>query len=343
MTSLNINIPGRDYNVTVGKGLIGRINDFFPLKGKVLILTDDGVPKEYSEAVSVQYSGAEIMTVPMGEGSKSLGTLETVLKKMADMGMSRSDALVTVGGGMVGDLGGFAAATYMRGIDFYNIPTTLLSTVDASVGGKTAVNLGTLKNIVGAFHQPKGVLIDTDTLSSLSDRLYAEGLAEVIKMAMTSDITLFEKLESYTKEEIKENIEGIIYSALSVKKAVVEADEKEGGLRKILNFGHTLGHAIEAQEREKGLYHGECVALGMLAVCEGESKDRLIKLLKKVGLPYEYGTSAEALTKIAMHDKKRCGEKIDLIWVGEIGSYEIKSLGKEEIKALADIAYGGGK
>lgn len=337
MTSININLPNDTYRVSIGKGLLNEAGKLLKLDRKCIILTDNGVPSEYAEAVARQCRECKILTLPMGESTKSLASLEIILNEMAQMEMSRSDALVAVGGGVVGDLGGFAAAVYMRGIDFYTVPTTLLSQVDASVGGKTAINLGRLKNTVGAFHQPSGVLIDVSTLDTLSQRLFAEGLAEVIKMAMTSDAALFRYLEGASAEEIRENAEQVIYKALLIKKAIVEADEKEMGLRKILNFGHTLGHAIEASDGE--LFHGECVALGMCAMCEGEARERLIGLLKKVGLPFEYSGNAEKLAELTMHDKKRSGEKIDAVLVKSIGECEIKRLDKEELKKIAEAVF----
>lgn len=335
MTSLKVNIPNKAYAVTVGGGILGEAAKLFDLDRKILVLTDSGVPREYSEKIAACCREAQIVTVPMGEGSKSLTVLEGVLEKMAEMEMSRSDAVVTVGGGVVGDLGGFAAAVYMRGIDFYNVPTTLLSHVDASVGGKTAVNLGALKNTVGAFHQPRGVLIDTDTLKTLDERLFAEGLAEAIKVSLTSDEELFLALEKMSLAEIKENIADIIYRALAVKKAVVEADEWEGGLRKVLNFGHTLGHAVEALEKEKGIYHGECVAIGMTYMCSPSVKARLKAVLKKVGLPYEYEGDGAKMAEIAMHDKKRLGDKIEAVWVDKIGNFRIVSLDRDGLEKYA--------
>jgi len=187
MTSLHLNLGSRGYDITIGRGLLDNADKYFNLKRKVFILTDSGVPCEYSEKIAKLSETAKIYTVPQGEASKSLSTLENVLTAMMEFKMTRGDALVSVGGGVIGDLGGFAASVYMRGIDFYNLPTTLLSQVDSSIGGKTAVNLGNTKNIVGAFYQPKAVLIDTDTLKTLSSRHISAGLAEAVKMSLTSD------------------------------------------------------------------------------------------------------------------------------------------------------------
>ena len=331
MTSIKVNLEQREYTVTVGSKIIGSANEYFNLNRKVFVLTDDGVPEEYSKTVAELCSSAKIYTVKQGEGSKSLATLEKVLSAMMEFEMTRRDALVCVGGGVVGDLGGFAAAVYMRGIDFYNVPTTILSQVDSSVGGKTAVNLEGTKNIVGAFYQPKGVLIDTDTLKTLPKRHISAGLAEAIKMSLTSNKELFAFFEN---EELSEdNYEKIITEALKIKKSVVEEDEKESGLRKILNFGHTLGHCIEADSGLGELYHGECVALGMLPVCSDEVRERLIPVLKKAKLPTEYKKGIDNALKYAVHDKKASVDGVDAVLVNEIGKFEIIKISLSDFSA----------
>ena len=310
---MRVELSERSYDIHIGRGLIHKVSEIFCLDRRVLILTDSGVPKEYSERVKAVCREATILTLPDGEGSKSIDGFSKVLSAMIDLGMTRTDCLVAVGGGVIGDLGGFAAASYMRGIDFYNIPTTLLSQVDSSIGGKTAINLGGVKNIVGSFYQPKGVIVDPDLLATLPERHMANGMAEVIKMAVSFDADLFQKIENGA--DILEIIEG----ALKIKKTVVESDEKESGLRRALNLGHTLGHAIEATDGS--LYHGECVAIGMMAVCSDEVKARLVPLLKKCGLPTEYkGDINSSLNKITL-DKKGDGDEIHIIYVDEIGSY----------------------
>ncbi len=321
-TALRLELGERGYDINIGRGLIDQADKLLKLDRRVLILTDSGVPREYAERVASQCGEARIMTVAEGEGSKSLSCLEAVLTKMLDFGMTRSDCVVAVGGGVVGDLAGFAAASYMRGVDFYNIPTTLLSQVDSSIGGKTAVNLSGVKNIVGAFYQPRGVIIDPDVLKTLPVRHFASGLAEAIKMALSSDEELFRLIE---KGDTEENIEEIIKRALLIKKAVVEADEREGGIRKILNLGHTLGHGIEADAKGE-LYHGECVAIGMTAVCAGEARDRLISLLKKIGLPTEYKGDTESALAYISHDKKCDGGHISVIFVDRVGSFRIEKM-----------------
>ncbi|MBQ7343624.1 MAG: 3-dehydroquinate synthase [Clostridia bacterium] len=334
MTVLNMNLGENSYPITVGQGLLDRCNEYFDLNRKVFIITDDGVPNKYANTVANLCKEATVYTVKQGEGSKSIGTLEGVLVAMANAELGRSDCVVAIGGGVVGDLSGFAASVYMRGIDFYNVPTTLLSQVDSSIGGKTAVNLGGIKNIVGAFKQPKAVLIDTDVLDTLPKRHMANGLCEAIKMAATSNAALFGKLETLNESDIYNNIEEIIVEALKIKKTVVEEDEKESGLRKILNFGHTLGHGIEANEDLGNLYHGECVALGMLPVTFGEAKERLARLLKKVSLPTEYSGDIGAALSFVSHDKKCASGKVSVILCEKIGECKIESMSIDEFSKL---------
>ncbi len=324
MTTLHMNLGTRGYDIHIGRGLLGKADELWQLDRRVFIVTDSGVPKEYAEKIAACARVAKIVTVHEGEGSKSLEIYGRLLSEMAEFGMTRTDCAVAVGGGVVGDLTGFLAATYMRGIDFYNLPTTVLSQVDSSIGGKTAINLDGIKNIVGAFHQPRGVIVDVDTLSTLPKRQVANGLAEALKMSLTSDAELFSLFEN---EEIGEsNIEKVITSALKIKKAVVEEDECESGIRKILNFGHTFGHAVEAEEEMHGLYHGECVAIGMLPVCSTEVRERLLPVLKKLGLPCSYGGDIENALGFISHDKKCDGDKISIVMVKKIGSYEIKKM-----------------
>ena len=330
MKKLQVSFGERSYDILIKKGALSSMADLFGIKNRrTFIITDSGVPKEYAEAVAAGFKDSYICTVDEGESAKSLETYSMVMTKMIDAGITRSDVCVAIGGGVVGDLGGFISATYMRGIDFYNVPTTTLSMVDSSIGGKTAVNHAGIKNIIGAFHQPRGVLIDTDTLKTLDKRQWASGISESIKMALTSDKELFELFES--TDEI--DIENVILRSLKIKKAVVEADEREGGIRKILNFGHTYGHAVEADAEMKGYYHGECVAIGMVAVSQGEVRDRLIAVLKKYGLPTEYNDKVEAL-KFISKDKKCKGDMIDIILVPKIGEYEIKSM---KVNEFADL------
>ena len=270
-------------------------------------------------------------TVPRGEGSKSFAVLEKLLTAMLDAGFTRGDCVCAVGGGMVGDLAGFAAASFMRGVDFYNIPTTVLSQVDSSIGGKTAVNLGGVKNIVGAFWQPKRVLVDVDTLATLPARQIASGLAEAVKAGLIADDKLFELFET---GDVADNMERIIADSLRMKKAVVEQDEKEQGLRKILNFGHTIGHGIESVT---GLTHGESVALGMLPMCAESVRARLLPVLEKLGLPTQARADPEAVYAALLHDKKTAGGKITVVKVEQPGSFVLESVAPEALRGLIEM------
>lgn len=330
MNTLKLNLGERSYDITVGYGVLDRADEFMNLDRKVFILTDSGVPKEYAEKIMEKSKEAVIFTATEGEGTKSIATLTKVLEVMLDFDMSRSDCLVAVGGGVVGDLGGLAASMYMRGVDFYNVPTTLLSQVDSSIGGKTAVNLRGVKNIVGAFYQPKHVLIDTETLKTLPQRQISAGLAEAVKMSLTSDAKLFEIFENTNQFDIEE----IIIRSLMIKRSVVECDEREGGLRKILNFGHTLGHGIEAEENMHGLYHGECVALGMIPMCSEEVKARLIPVLKKLNLPTVYDGDIEKALGFVIHDKKCRGSFVEAIFVDTIGKFRIEKLSISDFSSI---------
>ena len=318
---VKVSLGERSYPVYIGRGLLSRVGEIFNLSRRVLVLTDEGVPKEYAASVANVCKEPLTVTVKEGEGSKSLAVFEEILTKMLRAGFTRGDCVVAVGGGVVGDLAGFAASVYMRGIDFYNIPTTLLSQIDSSIGGKTAINFGGVKNVIGAFYQPKKVLIDPNLLKTLPKRQISSGLAEAIKMALTSDAALFELLET---QDIEQHIDEIILRSLLVKKSVVEQDEKESGLRKILNFGHTVGHGIESTS---GLYHGECVALGMLPFCGDAIRSRVIEVLKKCVLYQSVSYDWERITEACFHDKKANGSTVSIITVEEIGSFEIKAEG----------------
>lgn len=332
---LSLDLGANSYDIVLEAGALKHCEDYLNLNRKVLIVTDEGVPAEYAKCVADRCKTPIIATVPQGEGSKSIATYEKLLLMMLEAGFGRKDAVVAVGGGVCGDLAGFVAASYMRGVDFYNIPTTVLSQVDSSIGGKTAVNLGHIKNVVGAFYQPKKVLVDVDTLKTLEKRHIAEGLAEAVKMSLTSDAALFEMFET---EEIEPNMERIIEGSLRIKKDVVEQDEKEMGLRRILNFGHTIGHGVESAGQEIGLYHGECVALGMIPMCSEDVKKRLVPVLEKLGLPTSVSLDPEAVYEALLHDKKASAGTITIVKVNAPGTFELETVDPASLKtAIAEI------
>ena len=326
---IRMNLGKNSYNIELQRGNLERAGELLNLKRKVMIVTDDGVPSIYAEKIASQCAEAYIEVVPQGEGSKSFSTVETILKSMLEKQFSRKDCIVAVGGGVVGDLAGFVASLYMRGIDFYNVPTTMLSQVDSSIGGKTAVNLGGIKNIVGAFHQPKAVLIDPNTLETLPKRQVVNGLFEVIKMGATSDAELF---NLFLEDDWESKIDLLIEKALLVKKAVVEEDEKESHLRKILNYGHTIGHGFESAANGRYL-HGECVALGMLYMSSEEVQDKLCEIYEKLEfeLPEFYTFDLEAVKEAITHDKKANHDKCSVVFVSEVGQGAIEEWGMEEV------------
>ena len=329
MKKLHVNLGENSYDIHVGSGLLDSASTLFDLDRRVLIVTDDGVPCEYAETLSEQCKKSIIVTIPQGEGSKTMETVTLLCRKMMEAGFSRRDCVVAVGGGVVGDLSGFAASCYMRGIDFFNIPTTVLSQVDSSVGGKTGVNLDHIKNIVGAFKQPKGVIADLDLLKTLPKRQISNGLSEAVKMALTFDPELFSLFET---SEYEDKLEEIIARSIALKIAVVEQDEKEAGLRKVLNFGHTIGHGIESLGL--GYYHGECVSIGMLYMCSDEVKTRLIPVLERLNLPVTAEFDKEAALEAISHDKKSVSGGVSAVTVKKIGSFEMRKFTEDELRKI---------
>ena len=329
---LRVNLPRDSYDIILERGCLDKAGELLNLRRKCLIVTDRGVPAQYAQRVAAQCSDATIYTIEQGEKSKSIANWQKLLEAMLDKGFTRTDCVVAVGGGVVGDLAGFVAASFMRGVDFYNIPTTLLSQVDSSIGGKTAIDLDGVKNIVGAFYQPKKVLIDPDLLKTLPDRQISNGLAEAVKMALTSDSELFDIFEN---KNIAESIDEIIIRSLNIKKNVVEQDEKEAGLRKILNFGHTIGHGIESSGNLEELYHGECVALGIIPMCAESIRPRVIDVLKKCNLYNLIDFDWEKIGEAMFHDKKADGDTVSVTMVNEPGKHEIKTLKCNQIIDMA--------
>ena len=339
---LTMKLNRSGYDIILKRGCLRNLHQFTNVQNrKVFVLTDSGVPARYAQTVAAQCPASTVYTVPQGEGSKSLKVYGQVLQAMLDFGMTRKDLLVAVGGGVVGDLGGFCAATFMRGIEFAQCPTTTLSQVDSSIGGKTAVDLGETKNIVGAFWQPCVVLIDPDTLDTLPHRQYVNGLAEALKAGIIADPELFALFE---KGNVEDNIEEIIYRSLQVKKRVVEQDERETGMRACLNFGHTIGHGIEAVKgirgrRTNGLYHGECVALGMLPMIEDKQLvKRTRAVMRTLGLPVRTGVDKHKVLGYMQHDKKSRGDSITVIKVPGLGCWRADKIAVSELGGLLGIA-----
>ena len=316
---LTVTYNNLEYDVVIEKNSLDKVSEYLDLNRKVLVVTDSLVPTIYAKKVLEQTKTGYLYIVEAGEKSKNFENYTKILNFLIQNEFSRSDCIIAVGGGVVGDLTGFVASTYMRGIDFYNIPTTLLAQVDSSIGGKTAIDYNGVKNIVGAFYPPKKVIIDPNTLVTLDERQLHSGLVEAIKMALTSNYELFELIEK--SNDLNEDLETIIVEALKIKKDVVEIDPKEQGIRRILNFGHTIGHAIESSGKFNDLLHGEAVGIGMLYFSSSNVKNRLLKVLKKYNLP----TSVNI-------DKKRTGDLITIVKVTEPGSYILEKINIESMK-----------
>ena len=325
---LTINCKTYSYDVIIQRNILNTISEYLSLQRKVLILTDDGVPSEYVLKVSSQCLNPIIVTVKQGEQSKNIDNYQLVMKTLIEHGFTRTDCLVSIGGGVVGDLGGFISSTYMRGIDFYNIPTTLLSQVDSSIGGKTAIDYNGIKNIIGSFYTPKCVLIDPNTLKTLDKRQLHAGLVEAIKMACTCSSSLFEIISK--SKHLENDIDEIIFQSLQIKQKIVEEDLEEKGLRRVLNFGHTLGHIIESASNYN-LLHGECVGIGMLSFSSDKARKQIKKLLKKYNLPTSYDLSLKDIEDYLIHDKKKTGDYIWIVSVENIGSYELKKIKIDEL------------
>ncbi len=348
MKNLRINLPQREYDIKIKKGLLGTAGELIAeihKPCKIAVVTDSNVGPLYGEELlsSLKKANfeANLITVKAGEGSKSLDTLSHLYDEMLQMGITRSDLIVALGGGVVGDLTGFCASTLLRGIPFVQIPTTLLAQVDSSVGGKVAVNLPAGKNLVGAFWQPKLVIIDPDCLKTLSDRVFCDGMAEVIKYGVILDEDLFEKIEKApSRAEIMAIIEDVIYRSCDLKRMVVEKDELDTGERMILNFGHTFGHAIEKKYNFTDYTHGEAVAAGMVMAAEyGEhfgispkgTAERISSLVKKFNLPYKTQMDKKSLLDAVKVDKKGEGNLISLVIPQKIGKVILKRTEKDSI------------
>lgn len=324
---LSIQLPQHSYPIVIERGALDRIGHMVDLNRPILLVYDTGIPRKWVDQVDQALNNPVHFCFEQGEGSKTFSTLQQVLEALCQANFHRDGQVVALGGGVVGDLAGFAAACYMRGIDFYNIPTTVLSQVDSSVGGKTAVDLGSIKNIVGAFWQPRGVIIDPDVLSTLDQRQAAAGLAEALKMGLLFDEKLVEAFEQETLD-----LEAIIARSIELKGMVVMQDEKEAGLRKALNFGHTIGHAIEGSRDDFAWLHGECVAAGMLYFLEDDAlRKRVLAIEKRLNLPEIRDFDHEKASALLRHDKKGQGQTISCVLVDAPGSFHFEALTPKQI------------
>lgn len=343
MKTLNVKV-GKGYNIFIEKGLMSSCGKYIKEVSnvaKVCLISDTNVYQIYGNTVEEQLKavGYDVYTYVFdaGEESKTTATVISMVGFMAENGLTRNDLVVALGGGVCGDMAGFAAAIYLRGIDFVQIPTSLLAQVDSSVGGKTAVDLLQGKNLCGAFHQPVLVLIDPNTLDTLTPHFFSDGMAEVIKTGCIKSASLFEKTENQNAKDI---IDDIIFECVSIKAGVVERDEKEHGERALLNFGHTSGHAIEKLHNFTTISHGEAVGIGMVmitkageanGITEKGTSERIANVLKKYNLMTEDSNDLHDIIACMNADKKRTADSINFVLLSKIGESFTQKIKNEDI------------
>src|SRR5919106_3696199 len=352
MQTLSVSLGDRSYPIYVGDGILVRAGEFLAqagLNGKVAIISNPTVALLYLDPIheALTHAGFKVtpVLVPDGEEHKDLKSLASIYDRLIADRFDRKSCIMALGGGVVGDLAGFAAASYLRGIPYVQVPTTLLAQVDSSVGGKPAVNHQNGKNLIGAFYQPRVVLIDVNVLRSLSRRELIAGLAEIIKYGIIEDPALFTLLEEKMDKVIgldRELLVEIIATSCAIKARVVEKDEREDDYRTVLNFGHTIGHALEAVTEYRNYLHGEAVGIGMVQAaaisvqrgfCDQRSHERIRKLIRKAGLPLEIPpqVSRQRLIQSMEVDKKSAGGKIKFVMCAGIGRSCFHSLTPGEI------------
>ena len=324
---LKVNLKENSYSIIIGNDLLRDFNKYYSLDSKVLIISDDNIPSIYYETILSKCNEGYKYIINHGEKSKNIDNYLAINKFLLENNFSRDDLIIALGGGVVGDLSAFIASTYKRGINFINIPTSTLAMIDSSVGGKTGIDFNGVKNVLGSFYQPKLVLIDLDTLKTLDERNYNNGLVEALKMGLIKDSSILELFNNP-----KDNIKEIIIKSLRSKIEVIELDEKENNIRKILNFGHTFGHAYEMLD--SSLLHGEAVARGMLTVLEGNIKDKVETIVKSLNISFEYDMNIEEVIKLIKNDKKATSDYLDLILVKEVGSAIIERIEINELRKL---------
>jgi len=341
MPSFQVRTPGCQYECIVERGAISRVGAAVPAKaGKLFVVTTQDVWQLHGERLKASLEGRSFETIffPGGEENKRMAAVEALAEQMVKAGADRSSIVIAFGGGIVGDLGGFLAAIFMRGVPVIQVPTTLLAQVDAAIGGKTGANLVAGKNLIGAFHQPLTVLVDPDVLATLPEREYRAGLYEVIKYGVISSQKLFERMAGDAVKVMAKDpaiIEEIVAESVRIKAEVVSADEKESGLRRILNYGHTIGHALEAETDYKRLLHGEAVAFGMRAVTHLSALNgmlpsteaaRMIAAIDAYGrIPALEGIRAEALVARLGSDKKTIQGKVHFVLAEAVGKVVVRS------------------
>ena len=352
MQTLTVNLDDRSYPIHVGENILDRLGEFLQqvgLRGKTAVISNPMVAQLYLDPVhdALRQSGFEVtpILVPDGETHKNLSSLTTIYDGLIKARLERKSCVLALGGGVVGDLAGFAAATYLRGVPYVQVPTTLLAQVDSSVGGKTGVNHEEGKNLIGAFYQPNLVVVDVAVLRTLPRRELVAGLAEVIKYGMTEDAALFQlledKIEGFLGVDRALSIQ-VIATCCAIKARVVEQDEREDDYRAVLNFGHTIGHALEAATGYRRFLHGEAVSVGMAratalsvrqGLCDAASLKRLTALVQRAGLPAEIPpeVSPQSLIQAMEIDKKVAGGKIKFVMSEGIGKTRFCWLAPDEI------------
>jgi 3-dehydroquinate synthase len=353
MRTFSVNLGPRSYPVHVGAGILDQLGTL-ALKaelrgGRVAVVTDSNVGPLYLRRIAEALDGSKFEPITIefaaGEASKSMAVLESIYDRLVAAGIERSGAIVALGGGVVGDLAGFAAATYLRGVALVQVPTTMVAQVDSALGGKTGVNHRAAKNLIGAFYEPRMVLADVATLSTLGEREYREGMAEVIKYGAIMDEPFIGELErglDAIEARDAQQLEAIVERSLRHKAFVVERDEHESGLRRILNFGHTIGHALEAGFGYGRHLHGEAVAIGMVAAARlsetyaglsAAQSERLRALIAAMGLPVELppGWAGKDFIRAINLDKKRLGDKVEFVLLDRLGHALTHRIGTDEI------------
>ena len=351
MKNLNVPLPGKEYNILMDEGLLDQVGRYCrttcPRARKFVIVTDSNVGPLYGERVKESFSPkfpVKLLTVPAGETTKSVRWLSWLWEEFMEFGLTRTDAVIALGGGVVGDLTGFAAASILRGVDYIQVPTTLLAQVDSSVGGKVAIDLEHGKNLAGAFWQPRGVMIDPKCLDTLPDPFFTDGMAEVLKYGCISDADFFHTLLGYgSRSGVMAHIENVLYTCCSIKADVVQEDEQDHGRRMTLNFGHTLGHAYELAYHYTTYTHGQAVAAGMcraaeigvkLGITPADVPEQIIKAVQQFGLPDQIDCSMEDYQRAVGLDKKSTGNYMNFILLEELGKAKPVRISKDQVMEL---------
>ncbi|AIO18292.1 3-dehydroquinate synthase [Candidatus Izimaplasma bacterium HR1] len=328
MRTINVQIPNNEYDVVIQKGILSNIGLYIDKSREIVIISDDNIPKIYLNIIKPLLGNPLTLFVPQGEVSKSMETAYSLVNTLIHKGVTRGALIIALGGGVIGDLVGFVSSVYLRGVEYIQIPTTLLSQIDSSVGGKVGINAISMKNAIGSFKQPKLVIIDPNTLKTLDQRQISSGISEMIKYGLIADKSLFYDI---LNNNIFNSIEDYIYKCVTIKKDIVVEDELDYGRRQLLNYGHTIGHAIE-QYSNYNLLHGEAVAIGMMMMAKGSHFEKdLEDALVKYDLPLTYEYDKKSIYNIIKTDKKVNGNKLNIILVEEAGKGFIKTINVHEI------------